>query len=109
MYTHKYTLSQAAAMLNITNIGRQKIYIILKKLGIVDDYNRPLPKYINLEYLAEGSPLVYSNGRICTKNVTLVVDQMGLNFLEKTINNYLKENPIPTVPKKKRVNREISI
>lgn len=105
MYTNTYTLSQAAAMLDITNIGRQKIYIILKKLGIVDNYNRPLPKYIDLGYLAVGSPEVYSNGRISIKYVTLVVDQRGLNFLEKTINDYLRENPMPTMPKKKRVYR----
>lgn len=109
MYTHKYTLSQAAEMLNIKNIGRQKIYIILKKLGIVDDYNRPLPKYINLGYLAEAQPSVCLIRRNRNGYVTLVAGQKGLNFLEKTISNYLKENPVPTVPKKKRIDRDISI
>ena len=96
-----FTLSQAAGILGIENIGKTKIYIILRELDIVDEYNRPIQKYIDDGYLALGMPTFWHNGERQTY-VTLVVGQKGMNFLEKILEDYLKENPPPTISRRKK-------
>jgi len=94
-----YTLSQAAGILGIENIGRQKIYLILKELDIVDKYNRPIQKYIEAGYLTSGSPPICQFSQTF---VTLVVGKSGLGFLEGIVKRYLKENPPPTISRRKK-------
>ena len=101
MNMNTFTLSDTAAILGIENIGRQKIYTILKELGIVDKYNRPIQKYIDDGYLALGMPTFWHNGERQTY-VTLVVGQKSMNFLEKILEDYLKENPPPTISRRKK-------
>lgn len=97
-----YTLSQAAGILGIENIGRQKIYRILKELGIVEKSNRPVQKYINGGYFALGMPTIMSYGHDIYPPVTYVVGQRGLNFLLKILTQYLSQNPVPTISRRKR-------
>jgi hypothetical protein len=94
-----YTLSQAAGILGIENLGRQKIYIILKELGIVDKYNRPVQKYIYAGYFIPGTPLIC---QFRQTYVTLVVGKIGLGFLKRNVIQYLKENSLPKITRSKR-------
>ena len=97
-----FTLSQSAGILDIKNIGRQKIYIILKELGMVDKYNSPIQKYIDEGYFALGIPIIRTYSYDIQPPVTLVVGQRGLDFLERILTQYLKENPPPTISRRKR-------
>ena len=100
---HIFNLSEAARYMDIKNIGRTKIYVILRKSEIINDFNRPYPQYIDWGFLNCKSPSFMS----CSlrHSVTLVVGWFGMRFLEKTIRDYLKVNPPPRIPKKgKRCN-----
>lgn len=93
----RYNLHQTAKIINIENMGRSKIYKALRKLGIVDDNNKPYQKYIDEGYLDFGMPTVVTP-RIAFKTpVTLVVGEKGLNFLKEVILDYLKNNSEPVI------------
>lgn len=96
-----YTISEAAKLLNIKNIGKLKIYRILRERNVIDRYNRPNGPYVNSGYLDFKLPNFKVWGGEIQLPTTLVVGERGLNFLKKVIEDYLKENPPPTFPGRK--------
>jgi len=93
---NSFTLSEAARIIDIPKIGRNKIYAILRILNIVDCQNRPDSKFVKKGILDLGSPRCYFN-----RYVTVVIGRRGLSFLTMIIEDYLRTHPIPTFPKKK--------
>jgi len=93
--------------MDIKNIGRTKIYVILRNSEIINEYNRPYQQYIKTGFLDCKSPSYMS----CSlrHSVTLVVGWFGMRFLEKTIRDYLKVNPPPKILKKEKHCNGISI
>jgi hypothetical protein len=91
----KYKMGEAAKKTEIPGIGRNKLYRILKILGIVDHFNRPVEEYIKAGLLAR--PQLSSNafGWNIRSNVTLVVESKGLEFVKSMTMEYLKDNPMP--------------
>ena len=98
----KYRMGEAAKETEIPDIGRNKLYRILKTLSIVDHLNRPKQVYIDAGLLAR--PQLCSNTFEWNirSNVTLVVGNAGLEFIKRTAKEYLTNNPMPTFPHKKR-------
>lgn len=94
-----YNLHEVAEYLGIPDVGKTKLYMILRILGIVESNNSPAQKYIDMQYLAVATPNIPWAKK---RNVTLVVGQSGLIFIKKVVSEYLKENPIPKVQKKPR-------
>lgn len=103
----RYNLSEGARYIGNKKIGRQKLYMILKELGIVDSNNKPVQKYIDQGYLAVGLP--YLDFYECEVPVTLVVGQRGLDFVKQTVEDYLKDHPIPKVIRRTRPDHGINI
>lgn len=93
----KYNLSQAARMLNIKEMGRTKIYKLLRELGILDEINRPAQHYIDEGYLDFRTTGIRTQGITVQAPVVLVVGDKGLNFLKKTVEEYLQNNPHPVI------------
>jgi phage antirepressor YoqD-like protein len=101
-YIEKYNLSEAAREINIPNMGRTKIYKVLRELGIVDEDNCPANEYVKSGYLAVESPTRYVNGWIKQVPVTLVVGNRGLQFLRQVIEDYLKTHSVPKIQREKK-------
>ena len=95
-----YTLSEAAKIIEIPKVGRNTLYQILRALDIVDEFNRPVKKYIDAGLLAQRTPVYIVNGHLSETPVTVVVGNRGLNFIEETVKEYLQINPKPKISHK---------
>ena len=98
-----YTLSETASEIEIPGIGRNKLYRILKTLGIVDNANRPEQKYIDKGLLDR--PRTCKGGILgmWKSNVTLVVDSKGIDFVKGIVLEFLQRNPMPTFPHRAKI------
>lgn len=103
----KYNLSQAARRINIENMGKMKIYKLLRELGIVDGSNKPVQIYIDEGYLDFGLPTIRIPGIIIQTPVVLAVGDRGLRFLRNTVQEYLRHNPQPIIYRRKSKIMEI--
>jgi hypothetical protein len=104
-----YTLSETAREIEVPGLGRNKLYRILKTLGIVDYANRPVQKYINEGLLTR--PRTGKGGILGTwkSNVTLVVDSKGIDFIKWIVLEFVQRNPIPTFPHRPKVSSGTNI
>jgi phage antirepressor YoqD-like protein len=102
-------MSKAVQMIEIPGLGRNKLYRILKALGIVDHHNRPEQEYINAGLLA--TPLVKTKTHVwgIMTNVTHIVGNEGLEFIKRRAMEYLKDNPMPTFPHRPKVSSGTNI
>ena len=102
-----FKISEAAREIGIPGIGRNKLYRILKAMKIVDRLNRPEQEYIDAKLLTRPQLGLNSNFRNIFGNVTLVVGIKGLNFIKIKALEYLENNPMPTFPRRKKINSTI--
>lgn len=93
----KYNLAQAARIIHIKTMGRNKIYKLLREEGTVDDTNKPLQEHLDEGYLSFGLPTVIIQGHAFKTPVTLVVGESGLNYLKNVVENYLRIYPPPVI------------
>ena len=76
---------QVAKVLNYKNIGRNTLFKILREKGILNSYNEPYQKYVNLGYfkIIEGSFIdCFGDVKIRTKTV---VFQKGVDYINKLL------------------------
>ena len=93
-----YSMQEAARAIGISCLGRNKVYYILKDLGIVDESNRPDQKYVDAGLLKRQEVFHETPGKVVVCNVTLAVDNDGLRFIRDKVFEYLKENTMPNFP-----------
>ena len=93
----KYNLTQTAEIFNIKDMGRSRIYKILRLQHIVDENRKPYQKFIDEGFFDFGLPKVRIPGYTFKVPVTLVVDEKGLDFVKKVIKNYLNEKGQPKI------------
>jgi len=106
MHTEKYTLDQMVNDYSEPDLNVHKLYSILKELGIVDETNRPIQKYIDEGYLAHGTPTIRMYGRDVQVNMTLVVGQKGIEFMEDILDKiYQDPSKIRWITGKKKKGR----
>ena len=98
-----YNMREASREIDIPGIGRNKTYLILKALGIVNHLNRPEQKYVDAGLLIQPEPKLNGFGWYIRRNVTLVVAKQGLQFVKDSILKYLEENPMPKFPHRKKM------
>jgi len=98
-----FNMRESSLEIGIPKIGRNKLYKILKLLDIVDHLNRPEQAYIDGGLLALPEPKINALGWHIRRNVTLVVEKRGLEFVKVSVLNYLKDNPMPKFPHRTRV------
>lgn len=94
------TLSEAAKIIDIPKVGKNIIYQILRELGIVDEYNRPVKKYVDAGLLVQRTPVYIVNGHLSETPVTVVVGNRGLDFIKESVKEYLLTNPRPKISHK---------
>lgn len=81
-----------AKVLNYKNIGRTKLFEILRNQNVLMCDNRPYQKYIDAGYFrVVESKWTSPDGEIHI-NFKTVVYQSGIDFIRKTINKQFKEN-----------------
>ena len=76
---------QVAKVLNYKNIGRNTLFKILREKGILNSYNEPYQKYVNLGYfkIIESSYIdCFGDVKIRTKTV---VFQKGIDYINKLL------------------------
>ena len=76
---------QVAKVLNYKNIGRNTLFKILREKGILNSYNEPYQKYVNLGYfkIIESSFIdCFGDVKIRTKTV---VFQKGVDYINKLL------------------------
>lgn len=76
---------QVAKVLNYKNIGRNTLFKILREKGILNSYNEPYQKYVNLGYfkVIESSFIdCFGDVKIRTKTV---VFQKGIDYINKLL------------------------
>ena len=76
---------QVAKVLNYKNIGRNTLFKILREKGILNSYNEPYQKYVNLGYfkVIENSFIdCFGDVKIRTKTV---VFQKGIDYINKLL------------------------
>ena len=104
-----YKIGEVATKTEIPKLGRNKLYNILKRQGIVDNFNRPEQRYIDDGLLTR--PI--SKNDICGwkiwRNVTLAIGTRGIEFVKEIALQFLKDNPMPTFPHRSKVSTGINI
>lgn len=85
-------MGTVAKVLNFKNIGRTKLFEMLRNNGVLMSDNRPYQKYIDAGYFRViESKYSMPDGTIRISFKT-VVYQSGIDFIRKTINKQFKEN-----------------
>lgn len=84
-------IAETAEILNL-GIGRNKLYKILKEMGIINEVNYPVQKYIDEGYLEGIDVELPPNPRFIHYPKTLVVGDKGLNFVREKVLEYLDKN-----------------
>jgi len=97
-----YPISYIANLRFYKGMGEQRIYQILNELGLVDDANRPIQKYVDEGYLELRSSLVEIDGKNTQVYETLAVDPRGLYFVMDTLDRYLRPPNMTYITAKKK-------
>jgi len=74
------------------DFGYKTLFRILRNCGILDKYSTPYKQYIDEGYFAEEIHEMYKGFKHLQ---TYVQGQRGLEFVKKTVDEYLADNPIP--------------
>lgn len=81
-------MGEVAKVLNIKNIGRNKLFEILRNKNILQQNNQPYQKFIDIGYFRViESKYSLPNGDVKI-NLKTVVFQKGLDFIRKTLKKY---------------------
>lgn len=87
-----YNVAEATKELNIKGVGRNKLYFIMREMGLINDINWPAEQYIN-EGLLKGALAYFAKGiTIGNKPKTLIIGENGLEFVKSIVMRYL-QNP----------------
>ena len=97
----KYNLTAVAHYIGNEKIGRTIIYRILREIKIVDESNRPMQKYIDRGDLSVGLPRYKYRGRQIY--VTLADGLSGMIFINRVVEDYLKDHDIPRIKRKPKM------
>lgn len=77
-------ISDAAKILNYKNIGRNKLFAILRDKKVLDKNNQPYQKYVNGGYF-KVTETSYDKGDSTVISLKTVVYQKGLDFIRKLL------------------------
>lgn len=101
-------MSETARILDIHGVGRTILYRILRNANVLEDNNRPYQKYIKFGCLGcafDGAQYISKGAR---KYVALVDASMGISVVRRTVEEYLRSNPIPRVKYSPRKSENMS-
>ncbi len=92
-YVKCFDVANFAKLYNFKNksgkvLGRNKVYAVLKALGIINKDNEPYQQYIDAGYLKCQFKQYYMGDKVIPKNITLIT-QKGMKYLADKINEYL--------------------
>lgn len=85
-------MGTVAKVLNFKNIGRTKLFEILRNNGILMSDNRPYQKYIDAGYFRVIESKFTTPSGETHINFKTVVYQSGIDFIRKAINKQFKNN-----------------
>jgi len=97
-----YPISYIANLRFYKGMGEQRIYQILNELGLVDDANRPIQKFVDEGYLELRSSLVEIDGKNVQVHETLAVEPRGLYFVMDILDRYLRPPNMTYITAKKK-------
>ena len=98
-----YKIGEVAKKTEIQKLGRNRLYRILKRQGIVDNFNRPEQRYIDEGLLTRPKSKNGNSGYQGWRNITLAVGERGIQFVKEIALQFLKDNPMPTFPHRPKV------
>ena len=82
-------IGTASKVLNYDNIGRNKLFSILRSAKVLDKNNNPYQRYVDAEYFrCIESKFTKPDGSTCI-NIKTVVYQKGLDFIRKIMDKYI--------------------
>ena len=82
-------MSAVAKELNYKNMGRNKLFELLKKLKVLRLNNEPYQQHIDSGYFRVIAQKVETRGGVLIKNKTLVLPK-GIDYMRKIIDAYVK-------------------
>lgn len=83
-------MKEVAKVLNYKNVGRNKLFEILRDEKILDNHNQPYQKYIDAGYFRVIETKFEDKDGDTHINLKTVVFQKGVNFIKKTVDKVQK-------------------
>ncbi len=102
-----YTFSEAAEEMQIRIgkkvLGRNKILEILRDCNVLNYRNRPFPEF---QKYFEIKVKIHRPNKMLRKDVVpLIKGTHGLQFIKKTVEDYLSRNNIPNLKRREKIKR----
>lgn len=82
---HAIEMKAVATTLNYANVGRNKLFEILRNNKILQQNNQPYQKYVDSGYFRTIEQKYTKNGDVCI-NIKTLVYQKGLDYIRKLLN-----------------------
>ena len=83
-------MKEVAKILNYKNIGRNKLFEILRDEKILDNHNQPYQKYIDAGYFRGIETKFEDKDGDTHINLKTVVFQKGVDYIKKTLDKLQK-------------------